>query len=73
MFDSVTARYLLRCFLVGLASFVVSVQASSTGSDLEPSEWRNAAFAGILAALAYAGIGAAVPAVEPNIGNKREG
>ena len=50
MFDSVTARYLLRAFLVGVA-----------------------AFAGILAALAYAGIGAAVPAVEPSIGNKREG
>ena len=72
MFDSVTARYLLRAFLVGVAALVVSLQASATGSDLEPSEWRNAIFAGILAALAYAGIGAAVPAVEPSIGNKRE-
>lgn len=72
MFDSVTARYVLRATLVGVAALVVSLQASATGSDLEPSEWRNAVFAGILAALAYAGIGAAVPAVEPNIGNRRE-
>lgn len=72
MFNSATARFILRAFLVGVASFVVSLQASSTGSDLEPSEWRNAVFAGVLAALAYAGIGATVPAVEPNIGNKMD-
>ena len=73
VFDSVTARYVLRCFLYGVMAFVVSLQASSTGSDLESSEWRNAVLAGVIAALAYAGIGAAVPAVEPNVGNKREG
>ena len=72
MFDSVQARFVLRCFLYGLAGFVVSLQASSTGSDLESSEWRNAVIAGVLAGLAYAGIGAAVPAVEPSIGNKRD-
>ena len=73
VFNSVTARYVLRCFLYGVMAVAVSLQASSTGSDLEPSEWRNAVLAGVIAALAYAGIGAAVPAVEPNIGNKREG
>ena len=72
MFDKTTARYILRCVLFGVSSFLVSIQASSTGSDLEASEWRNALIAGALAALAYAGIGAAVPAVEPNIGNKME-
>lgn len=72
MFDSVTARYILRGFLFGLSGFVVSLQASSTGSDLEPTEWRNAVIAGVIAGLAYFGVGAAVPAVEPNIGNKRD-
>lgn len=72
MFDSVTARYVLRGILFGLSGFVVSLQASSTGSDLEPTEWRNAILAGIVAALAYYGIGAAVPAVEPNVGNKMD-
>ena len=72
MFDNVQARYVLRAVLVGVAGFVVSLQASSTGSDLEASEWRNAVIAGVLAALSYAGIGAAVPAVEPSIGVKRD-
>lgn len=73
MFDSVTARYVLRGILFGVWGFAVALQASSTGSDLEASEWRNAVIAGVLGALGYWGVGAAVPAVEPNIGNKREG
>lgn len=72
MFDNVQARYVLRCVLVGLAGFLTALQASATGSDLESSEWRNAIIAGALAALAYAGIGAAVPAVEPSIGVKKD-
>ena len=71
MFDSVTARYVLRCFLFGVAALLVSLQASSTGSDLESSEILQAFIAGGIAALAYAGIGAASTAVEPSIGNKR--
>jgi hypothetical protein len=73
VFDDVRARYALRCFLYGVAGFCVSIQASSTGSDLEPTEWRNAVIAGVLAALGYAGVGAASTVVEPSIGNKREG
>ena len=72
MFDSVTARYVLRGLLFGVWGLVTSLVASSTGSDLETSEWRNAVFAGVLGALAYYGVGAASPQVEPNIGNKRE-
>jgi hypothetical protein len=71
VFDSVTARYVLRCVLFGLSAVLVSLQASSTGSDLQTSEVYQALIAGGIAALAYAGIGAAVPAVEPNIGNTR--
>ena len=73
MFDSVTARYVLRCVLFGVSALLVSLQASSAGSDLESGEIVQALIAGGIAALAYAGIGAASPAVEPNIGNKRDG
>ena len=73
MFDNVQARYVLRCVLFGVSAFLVSLQASSLGSDLTGDELLAAAIAGGIAALAYAGIGAAVPIVEPNIGNKKEG
>jgi hypothetical protein len=71
VFDSVQARYVLRCVLFGVSAFLVSVQASATGSSLTWAEVLYAAIAGGLAALAYAGIGAASTAVEPSIGNKR--
>lgn len=71
MFDSVTARYLLRVCLYGVGAILVSLQASSNGSDLTNGEIVQALIAGGLAALAYAGIGYASPAVEPNIGNTR--
>ena len=71
MFDNVAARYVLRCVLFGFAAFLSALQASSFGSDLHWDELVQALIAGGIAALAYAGIGAAVPAVEPNIGNKR--
>ena len=72
MFDTVTARYVLRCFLFGVSALLVSLQASSAGSDLESGEIVQALIAGGIAALAYAGIGAASSSVEPSIGNKRE-
>ena len=71
MFDNVAARYVLRCVLFGVSALLVSLQASSAGSELESGEIVQALIAGGIAALAYAGIGAAVPAVEPNIGNTR--
>lgn len=72
MFDSVTARYVLRAVLFGVSAVLVSLQASSAGSDLSQGEVVQALIAGGIAALAYAGIGAASSSVEPNIGNKRE-
>lgn len=71
MFDNVAARYVLRCFLFGVSAVLVSLQASGYGSDITQPELIDALIAGGIAALAYAGIGAAVPAVEPNIGLKR--
>jgi len=71
MFDNVAARYVLRCVLFGVSGLLVSLQASSAGSELESGEIVQALITGGITALAYAGIGAAVPAVEPNIGNTR--
>ncbi len=75
MFDSVTARFVLRCMLFGVSAFLVSLQAaaqaSGAGSALNGGDVVNALIAGGIAGIAYAGIGAAVPAVEPNIGNTR--
>ena len=75
MFDNVAARYVLRCVLFGVSAFLVSLQAaaqaSGAGSALNSGDLINALIAGGIAGIAYAGIGAAVPAVEPNIGVKR--
>lgn len=69
---SPTGRYVLRCFLVGVAALATSLQASAYGSGLDQAELVNGLLASVIAALAYAGIGAAVPVVEPNVGNKLE-
>lgn len=62
MFKSVEARFALRALLVGVAAFVGSLQA---GASILQS-----ALAGASGALAYAGVGAVAPAVEPSIGRK---
>jgi hypothetical protein len=66
MFDKVEVRYALRCVLFGVSGFFVAVQAHGTPVT-GTSIWESAV-AGAIAALAYAGIGAAVPQVEPSIG-----
>jgi len=73
MFATVQSRYALRCTLFGVSAFLVSLQAAATGSSLTGSEAVYALIAGGIAALAYAGIGAASPNVEPNIGYKKNG
>ena len=72
MFGTVRARYALRCTLFGVSACLVSLQASSAGSDLTQGELVQALIAGALAGLSYAGIGAASSSVEPSIANKRE-
>ena len=71
MFDTPASRYVLRSVLFGVSAFLVSLQASALGSSLDWGEVINAAIAGGIAGLAYAGIGAASASVEPNIGNKK--
>ena len=63
-----TGRYVLRCFLVGVAGFVASLQASSAGSSLNSGELLQAVLAGVSLALTYAGIGYVSANVEPHIG-----
>lgn len=72
MFDNVQARYVLRAVLTGVLAALVSIQASASGTDLHWDEVLQAVIAGGIASLVYAGIGAAVPAVEPSIGNKQD-
>jgi len=62
MFSKVEARYALRCLLVGVAA---AVPLWVSGQD-----WKQIVGSGVIAALAYAGVGAAIPAVEPSIGKK---
>lgn len=62
IFKNVEARFALRCLLFGAAAAVAGAQAGAN--------WTAALLAGATGALAYAGIGAAVPAVEPSIGKK---
>ena len=67
MFDSPTSRFVLRACVFGAAAAVTFLLAS------EPIGWDDGVgailrFAG--GALAYAGIGAAVPQVEPHVGRK---
>lgn len=66
MFDKAEARYALRCVLVGVSAVVAYLVAN--GFDA----WAESLLAGASAALTYAGIGAALPQVEPFIGNKLE-
>lgn len=62
MFKSPAARYVLRAVLFGVSALLVALQADQSLAD--------ALIAAGLASLSYAGIGAAVPAVEPSIGRK---
>lgn len=65
-----TLRYVLRCGLVGVAGFLTALQAH--GSPVGWETLYESAIAGAIVGLGYAGIGAAVPVVEPNIANKLE-
>jgi hypothetical protein len=70
MFKSVEARFALRATLVGIAALVASLQGNLPG--ISGDEFIQGILVAGGAALAYAGVGALVPAVEPNIGNKPE-
>lgn len=68
MFSKAEARYVLRCVLVAVGGFLTALQAH--GSPVSWTSVYESVIAGALVGFAYAGIGAAVPAVEPSIGKK---
>lgn len=65
-----TARYLLRCALSGVAAAQASLLTAALADGINGNDILIAGLLAIGAALAYAGIGAAVPQVEPHIGNE---
>lgn len=68
MFKSVEARFALRSFLFGVSAVATTLFVSL---PVDTVDVEKAFLAGVIAALSYAGIGAAVPAVEPSVGVKR--
>jgi hypothetical protein len=69
VFKSVESRYILRACVAGLVAAAVSLQSQL------PLDWADLGpglIAFVVGAGAYAGVGAAVPQVEPNIGVKGE-
>jgi hypothetical protein len=62
-----TTRYVIRTAFYGLVTALASLQGSLPG--ISADDGLTAVIAGILAAGAYAGIGAATP-LEPKIGKK---
>ena len=69
---SAEARYALRCFLVGLATFAGSMQTLLIASTVDTQGTLAALCGAVVLALAYAGIGAGSGSVEPFIGRKLE-
>lgn len=70
MFDSVGARFALRSVLVGVAAANAAFLAMLyAGQSISGTAIAIIGSVGISHGLAYAGIGAAVPSVEPSIGN----
>ena len=70
MFDSVKARFALRAVLVGVLAGLAVLKTALGDGDLSYSEMVEVVYLSLGAGAAYAGIGAAVPTVEPSIGHK---
>lgn len=70
MFKSVEARFALRSFLFGVSAFATTL---FTSIPLDVVDVEKGVLAGVIASLAYAGVGASVPFVEPSIGVKGDG
>ena len=73
MFDSPQSRYLLRAGVATVLAFLASLATAITDDAVTGAEWVTIAIATVGALGAYLGVGAAVPSVEPFVGNKYEG
>ena len=69
MFDSVQARFALRAVLVGVLAGLAVLKTALGDGSVNWSEAVEILYLALGASAAYAGIGAAVPSVEPSIGN----
>ena len=69
MFDSVQARFALRAVLVGVLAGLAVMKTALGDGSVNWSEAIEVVYLALGASAAYAGIGAAVPSVEPSIGN----
>lgn len=66
-----TGRFLLRTALTGIAAVQASLLTVALSSEsFSTNDFVVAGLLGLGASLAYAGIGAAVPQVEPHVGNE---
>lgn len=68
MFNTAEARFALRSFLVGVAS---AASVLLTSLPIDSLDAQKAGLTLVIASLTYAGVGAAIPAIEPNVGNKQ--
>lgn len=71
MFRTTTSRYLLRTGLVAVLAGLGALK-TSIGGGLDGQEIADLCYVTLGAGLAYAGIGAAVPAVEPFVGIQKQ-
>lgn len=72
MFDDVRARFAARAFFVGFLGFLLSLKASSLGSELTWAEVLNAVLDWGIASLTYAGVAPFSKTLEPNIGPRQK-
>jgi hypothetical protein len=71
MFKSPESRYALRIVVMALLAGLAALKSNIT-DGLTSSEAVEVLYLTLGAGAAYAGLGAAVPAVEPFIGNKKD-
>lgn len=71
MFRSPASRYMLRIGIVAVLAGLGALKAS-VGDGLDTAEIVDVLSVTLGAGAAYAGIGAAVPAVEPFVGNTKD-
>lgn len=67
--ESAQSRYILRASFATVLAFLAALSTAIDGG-ISSTEWVVIATATVSVLAAYLGVGAAVPSVEPFIGNK---
>jgi hypothetical protein len=71
MFASPGSRFALRIVVVSVLAGLAALRAALGDGTLDVSEIVDVAEVTLAAGAAYAGLGAAIPAIEPHVGNKK--